>query len=57
MVCEAPTISPALTRPLPPLKIIDNSSCEALLNNYMDNIAICADWAAKYNSLVEAVAE
>lgn len=55
--CDAQTVSPALTEPLQPLPEPQGQTCGAILNNYVDTIAVCAEWGAKYRALVEALGE
>lgn len=53
--CEGPTLSPEHSEPLPPLHEPADSSCQALLNAYTDNLATCAEWGARYRSLLTEV--
>jgi hypothetical protein len=55
MQCEAPTVSPELTRPLPPMRAPTSLDCGEILDVMRENTAVCAVWGARYNRLVEAV--
>lgn len=55
--CDAQTVSPALTEPLRPLPEPEGQSCGAILDGYVETIAVCAEWGAKYRALVEAIGD
>jgi len=55
MQCEAPTVSPELMAPLPPMSVPQSLDCGEILDTLRENTAVCAVWGARYRRLVEAV--